>query len=128
MKPRRFVRTFQPQFAAAVERGEKRRTIRQMPVRIPEPGDTIDCRAWTGKPYDSPQRKLREGTITKVALVQILDHGCNLSRGVKEPVNDLDVFARADGFPDWLAMRGWFAETHGLPFTGLLIEWQPDIQ
>ena len=32
-------------------------------------------------------------------------------------------FAQLDGFANWGEIRDWFSETHGLPFSGLLIEW-----
>lgn len=124
-KPRRYVRMFQSRFAAAVQHGEKRRTIRRVPTRIPETGDIIDCRMWTGVAYRSPHQKLRQATITRVALVQILDSGAATTSSTqpgKQPVQDLEAFAQADGFPSWLEMRDWFHRTHGLPFVGLLID------
>jgi hypothetical protein len=30
---------------------------------------------------------------------------------------------RRDGFTNWAEMRDWFDQLHGLPFSGLLIEW-----
>lgn len=36
----------------------------------------------------------------------------------------MDSFAKADGFENWIEMRDWFEETHGLPFTGTLIKWR----
>jgi hypothetical protein len=40
-----------------------------------------------------------------------------------EPMH-LDLFAMADGFTGWEQMREWFRDTHGLPFSGVLIRWQ----
>lgn len=36
---------------------------------------------------------------------------------------DMEEIARADGFDDAAHMVGWFADTHGLPFEGILIKW-----
>jgi hypothetical protein len=35
----------------------------------------------------------------------------------------LERFAIADGFDSWLHMVEWFSNTHGLPFSGVLIQW-----
>ena len=121
---RRFVRMFKPQFAAAVEAGEKCQTIRPTPKRMPEAGDLISLRCWTEKPYRSKQRELREATITKVLPITIEESKillCGL-----EIHTTPDEFAVRDGFKDWPEMRQWFADTHGLPFSGVLICWRND--
>lgn len=35
----------------------------------------------------------------------------------------MEAFARADGFAGLEALLAWFRAEHGLPFTGILIEW-----
>jgi hypothetical protein len=112
---------FKPQFAEMVERGEKCQTIRPTPKRLPEPGDVISLRCWTGKPYRSKQRVLREATITKTLPVFVTEEGVRLC-GLE--LHDPESFARADGFEDMPALVEWFGETHGLPFEGVLICWQ----
>lgn len=114
------VRMFKPQFAPLVESGTKRQTIRPTPKRMPKPGDTISLREWTGLPYRSKQRVLRESVITKVGHVEITETGVILN-SYAEPCDD---FAVADGFKDFHDMRQWFQETHSLPFEGILIQWQ----
>jgi hypothetical protein len=132
MKPRHFVRTFQPRFAALVESGVKRQTIRPQPKRIPRPGDTISLRAWKGRPYRSKQRILREATISNLEGITIHADGVEISPGTlrvfwmgeagrRRP--HLDAFARKDGFADWPDMKAWFLANHTLPFTGCLITW-----
>lgn len=118
-----FVRMFKPQFAELVERGEKTQTVRPPPKRLPEPGDRISLRAWIGKPYRSKQRVLREATITKTLPITISALGCTLC-GLA--LHDEESFARADGFANRLEMLQWFKDTHGLPFTGVLICWTND--
>lgn len=39
---------------------------------------------------------------------------------------NLNGFAQADGFPNWMEMRNFWREEHGvLPFRGVLIRWEP---
>lgn len=120
-KPRRFVRMFKPQFARLVETGVKLQTVRPLPKRMPVPGDIIDCREWTGKPYRSPQRKLKESEIADVRKVEIHSNGVNIDGDYYHS----DTFAKRDGFEGFEEMKAWFQETHGLPFTGIVIVWKP---
>lgn len=216
-QPRRFVRMFKPRFVEVVRLGLKRQTVRPVPKRMPAPGDVIDCRYWSGRPYDAPQVRIGDGVITRVRGCRITEtdislapldpcgregrpeccltnaglecigdghggcgwHGCEaasvskaceyqrnargfctgyeLQEGAEEevwlcpacggecahtPIEELsgfenvpcgcgsvfpdrEAFARADGFADWAEMRGWFEAAHGLPFAGVLIEWEP---
>ena len=124
--PKSWVRMFKPQFAPLVEVGRKLQTVRPTPKRLPQAGDAISLRAWTGRPYGSKQRVLREATITRVDTfsidtfpsVRINDLRLKTRRSV-------DEFARADGFTDWKEMEEWFRATHGLPFEGIVIHWRP---
>lgn len=121
-QPARFVRMFKPQFAGMVEDGDKLQTVRPTPERMPKAGDRISLRTWTGKPYRSKQRILREATITKVARVEITETGIAVN-SLAEPCDD---FARADGFLDFFEFADWFRNTHGLPFEGIVIYWRND--
>lgn len=132
-----FVRTFQPRFARLVERGEKCQTIRKVPKRIPQPGDILDAREWTGKPYRSPQRKLGRYRIYGVCACFIDEQGIRMQpppgsvlQIMEVPIMGLlwsdigaDQFARADGFRDAAEMRQWFLDTHGFPVDGIVIYW-----
>lgn len=124
MKPRKFVRLFQPSFADQVERGIKKQTIRAAPKRMPAIGDHISLRAWTGKPYRSKQRILRESQITQVSTVAIHADSYSLRAGTFTSLPFRNHFARKDGFKDWDDMITWFQQTHKLPFTGILIQWK----
>jgi len=132
-KPRRFVRLFKPRFAYLVENGKKLQTVRPWPKRIPQAGDLISLRTWTGRPYWSDQRILREGVVMAIARISIyrghywhsIECGGNLMAGLT--VTDsgaLDAFARADGFNHWADLVDWFRAEHGLPFTGIVIYWK----
>lgn len=123
-KSRCFVRMFKPQFAPMVEAGTKRQTVRPVPKRIPMPGDSISLRAWDGKPYRSKQRVLRESLITAVHGVQITVDGWVCLDGIRiKTRSEIEAFAQADGFATPELMLEWFRATHGLPFTGIVINW-----
>jgi hypothetical protein len=45
--------------------------------------------------------------------------------GATCPIEDMEEFARADGFPDFAAMKKFWAEEHGgATFEGVLIKWE----
>lgn len=117
------VKMFQPRFAPLVESGAKAQTVRPTPKRMPKAGDPISLRAWTGLPYRSKQRVLREATITQVAPLVVDEFGVRTMEPGCETRFDRLAFAQADGFRGWDEMRDWFQETHGLPFRGVLIRW-----
>lgn len=128
MNPRRFVKTFQPWKTAKVESGESNQTIRPTPKRpqdMPRPGDILDARQWTGKPYRSKQRKLGEFRIVSVYKVSIRRESVKVGKFGTWKLNGiLDQLARDDGFMHWSSMVHWFEENHGLPFVGVLIVWE----
>jgi len=122
------VRTFKPRFAPLVEQGEKNQTVRPKPKRkqdMPRVGQVISLRTWTGRPYFSKQRILRESVITEVVPIRIAKNGVSINRK-RLTTEQVIEFARRDGFGDvgWLNMVEWFSETHGLPFSGILIRWK----
>jgi hypothetical protein len=112
-----FVRLFKPQFAPLVESGQKCQTVRPTPRRMPNPGDKISLRTWTGKPYRSKQRVLRESVIVRVEPF-------DLDAMRLWPKESRHTFARADGFEGWPEMLAWFIREHGYPFVGITIHWQ----
>ncbi len=115
-----FVRMFKPQFAGLVLSGEKCQTVRPVPKRMPKPGDRLSLRGWTGAPYRSKQRVLRETRVEFVASIRITHEGISLNgRPLEHPFK----FARADGFNTPQDMLDWFNATHGLPFEGIVIYW-----
>ncbi len=116
----KFVMLFKPQFAPLVECGLKCQTVRPVPKRMPHPGDRISLREWTGKPYRSKQRVLREATITSVGRCRVRASSVTVEGVAQAP----EEFARADGFPSFYALADWFHHVHGLPFDGLLICWE----
>jgi hypothetical protein len=117
-----FVRMFKPQFAPLVEAGTKLQTVRPTPKRVPQAGDRISLRAWTGKPYRSKQRVLRDATISSVERVKIDVQTLEID-GERMGCVECDEFAIADGFKCFPEMLAWFEDTHGLPFEGVIIHW-----
>jgi hypothetical protein len=102
--------------------GAKRQTIRaprKIPIKV---GDTLYM-WWKSR---SPQReKLGEANCTKTTPITIQKTKAILTytdSGDYE-IAHLDKFAQADGFDNWQQMIEFFDKTHGLPFTGVLIEW-----
>lgn len=120
---------FQPQFADQVSTLIKRQTIRQR-ARC-KAGDELSLRQWSGLPYRSKQKQLRDAVTCKlvqpVRLYTVPWHRCDPPKFQiqvgDENIKDTDAFARADGFPSAAIMHEWFDRTHGLPFTGELITW-----
>lgn len=127
---------FQPKFHDLVKEGKKLQTIRPKPKNpkyLPQVGQDISLRKWTGKPYRSPQEVLASGEITSVEPV------CIDRDAIKFPLRrrklgvhlitelkDLNRFAREDGFEDWQDLQQWFQDNHGpvARFRGVLIQWK----
>lgn len=110
---------FKAQFADAVCAHVKRQTIRAKRKHQPRIGQVAYC--FTGM-RTRGCRYLGEWIIRKVAEIRILEDGVILEGG---PVrfDELDTFARMDGFESWPDMRRFFTKQHGLPFHGVLVIW-----
>lgn len=124
---------FSARFADLVASGEKRQTIRAPRSDgrpHASPGQII--KLYTGM-RTKECRLLALGVVESVERVVIHPAGIEYNPGTdrvrsmwEAPLSDLlNCFARSDGFKDWAELRDWFAETHGLPFTGTLIKWRP---
>lgn len=126
MTPRRIIRIFMPQFAPLVETGAKLQTVRPTPKIMPRVGDIFDARAWTGRPYRSKQRLLREAPIIQVRLLRLTDGASQLwLDGEMQHWTVMPDFACKDGFVGTREMLEWFRSQHGLPFEGIVIYWAP---
>jgi len=116
---------FQERFASSIESGEKCQTIRKYRKRPFAIGDTLTLYTGQRTPHC---RTIGRAVTVGVVDVEIQSHEVTLESGgwietIVAP-DDLETFARADGFADWTEMASWFEATHGLPFTGQLIRWQ----
>lgn len=120
---------FQSQFSPLVENGDKRHTIRAHRKRQTQPGDELSLRVWSDKPYRSPQRIIRHAVCSWACEIEITELSpvilgyCPMYSDIPGGF-DPDILAHRDGFKDWPAMRDWFRNTHGLPFTGDFIGWE----
>lgn len=121
---------FQQRFAALVESGQKRQTIRKS-AKGAHRGSTAYL--YTGQ-RTANCRKIGEGTIVEVIKIEIGRHAC--SEPYASIVNhygrydyivhaDLDSLARDDGFANGEEMVEWFASQYGIPFSGYLHQWVP---
>lgn len=130
---RRFVIMFKPEFVSKIADGSKPHTIR--PVRKGERqiqvGDTLSLRHWSGKPYEEGTNHvvIREVVCMKVSdilieqdVFQVGDTVVYID-GKHLDDNQRSELAKHDGFSSFAEMLKWFEKTHGLPFTGRLIEW-----
>ena len=100
--------------------GSKRHTIRaprKIPIKV---GDKLYL-WWKQR---SPEReKLGEATCNKISDVLINIDGVNVEDKIIINEIGLDNFAIADGFDNWQQLIKFFDDAHGLPFEGVLIEW-----
>lgn len=123
---------FWPRFVAPIQAGTKRQTIRRS-NRLPKPGGLISLRTWSGRPYHSSQ-------VAILPPVRCLDLATVRfrvrSRGDRQAIQlelngdrlrgeDLEAFARADGFEglgDFLAYQVEFGFTD---VRATVIRWAP---
>lgn len=114
-----------PQFAGKVERGDKNCTLRPRRADFPpRVGDLASLREWTGRPYCSKQRTLREAPITEVHSATVTGTTVEID-GERLRETPLWEFADADGFDSPDELFSFFRKIHGLPFSGDLIKWEP---
>jgi hypothetical protein len=99
--------------------GSKRQTIRAVRKNPIKEGETLYM-WWKQR---SPQReKLGEAKCVKVSPITITKLGASCP----DPsirFRSLNLFAQADGFNNWQELVEFFEATHGLPFEGVLIQW-----
>jgi hypothetical protein len=111
--------SFQPQFVEKVLNGSKLNTIRENAGDRWIKGTKIHF--YKGNPRNVSQNPYQfgEGVVTEVLPIQILPNE-NKVFVAALPVLDLEVFARADGFTSWAAMRAFFPND----FEGSIIFWE----
>lgn len=116
---------FKKQFIDKILSGEKRSTIRKYrkDAKNPHPGQTLYL--YSGLRTKSC-RKLKEVVCKSVSSIYIDRNGYNIDVTVE--LKDYDalsiaILAQSDGFDTITDFFDFFEKTHGLPFSGLLIEW-----
>jgi hypothetical protein len=116
---------FQARFAQAVASGEKCQTIRAprkggRHARVGEP-----VQLYTGMRTKACRKLVApDPVVVEASWLAVCEGRVLRDSGVVSDPGALDALARADGFGDWAALRDWFREAHGLPFSGVLIRWQ----
>jgi hypothetical protein len=143
MSTRRHVIMFQPRFAPLIEAGTKLQTIRPWRQRMIDVGDVVDLRTWTGLPYRSKQRRLRQALVfekqpiaIKAEIIRGVSHySITLGHDPMLPLSSerLQAFAAADGFTTPDEFFAFFVHHYTRPtrfgtmlhFHGQLIRWQP---
>ncbi|WP_421793434.1 ASCH domain-containing protein [Hydrocarboniphaga effusa] len=117
--------SFQKRFCTRVEAGEKTHSIRPK-RKHPEqwmPGRYVHLFFAMRTQYC---RKLGVGVITQLQDVWIFADHVEIDDRVIDEVDELDAFARADGFESWDDFIPFFREFYGLPWNGDLIRWRVD--
>jgi hypothetical protein len=113
---------FAARFAGAVERGEKRQTIRSG-SRI-KAGDTLYL--YTGM-RTKACRKIGDETCRAVRpiTVKMTARGIMTVRldGRRLAHDEMCLLAREDGFSTLMQFVAWFRDLYGLPFRGQVIYW-----
>lgn len=119
---------FQPKFVPLVESGLKPHTIRALRVdgKDPLPGDTLHL-------YTGLRTKvawlIRREVCAYTVEVTIQPSAGNVHHvllgGRPIDQHDVETLATIDGFQDGAAFVRFFEANYGLPFTGLLIGWEP---
>jgi uncharacterized protein YqfB (UPF0267 family) len=110
---------FKKQFAALVESGKKRQSIRATRKRPFVPGDTLYL--YTGMRTKNC-RLLKVAVAVDVHVVAITLHKTTID-GINLEHGGLRAVAAADGFSCVSDFMEFFINTHGLPFSGQLIRW-----
>lgn len=118
---------FKLRFREPILAGTKRQTIREPRRHPPRIGERISLRVWEGRPYASPQVIL--GTATFLAEIPV-DIDWNPEEGlgvildsVTLDAEQLDDFARCDGFADAKEMDLFWQKNKGYPFVGSVYAW-----
>ena len=109
-------------FKEKTKRGAKCQAIAKKSRKNPiKAGDKLDL-YW--KQQSPESEKLGETICKRVTPIEITASYFSLPYIFASTVNILNAFAIADGFDDWNQLIEFFEETHGLPFKGILIEWE----
>ncbi len=118
---------FKAQFAPLVESGEKSQTIRKVRKHPIKAGDRLFL--FTGM-RTKQCRKLRETVCTNARMIAIQPPGgVIVSEGIylwekgQLSTTEAKQLARKDGFSRLTDFVRFFKDQYGLPFEGVLIEW-----
>ncbi len=126
---RRHVYLFRPRFVGPIIKGTKTQTVRSPRKREPRPGDLLSLRAWSRKPYRSPQVEVARMTCLSVEPITIDLESFILPSveigGRRLSQIGLYEFAVADGFRGCVDLVQYYVERKVSHFIGVLIRWAP---
>jgi len=112
---------FDKRFAEAVANGMKQQTIRKRRKRPIEAGDRLYF--YTGL-RTKEAKKIGEGVCSRVSNITIDWQSIRLGKCYLTQ-QQRDGVIWADGFTYLFQFVDWFQQHYGLPFEGVLIEWEP---
>ena len=109
-------------FKEKVKSGAKCQAIAKKSRKNPiKAGDKLDL-YWKQRSPES--EKLGEAICKRIDSIEITASYFSLPYIFASTMNVLNAFAIAYGFDNWNQLIEFFEETHGLPFKGVLIEWE----
>ncbi len=113
---------FKPQFKPKILSGEKRHTIRAPRKIEDKPGNTFYGYVGLRQPGEE---KIIEAPYVKgePIIIEPSAHLIEIS-GVRLSSDEMEAFARADGFEGWLQMRLFWRDAN--VFAGVLHHWDFD--
>lgn len=113
---------FKPHFKDMILSGKKDQTIRRVRKRRPiVVGDTLHF--YTGARTKEAEEFARTECINTAPIV--IDHGYIKFDGVTLDLGDQIYLAMKDGFNGVSSFKQFFEEHYGLPFHGVMIQWEP---
>lgn len=124
---------YQSGLAPKILTGEKTTTIRAFTVLKNgktgggakcKPGDVLSHREWTGAARRSKQRELCRTICKETATIAIGITGQVTIYQIL-PQETCEIVAKRDGFATYADLLAYFRKTHGLPFYGEIIRWDP---
>jgi hypothetical protein len=119
---------YEPRFADMVLTGAKRQTVRpigkRFAKRLPQVGDVLSHRRWTGTAYRSPQIEIVD-PVQATAVKSVVFDFCGPLELDRQKLYGMDMveFARRDGFATWDEFLKYISTAYGLPFSGVVIRW-----
>ena len=113
---------FKAQFAERVLRGSKRTTVR--PGARFKVGDRFY--GYSGM-RTKRVLKLVEGKVIAADVIEVVCGAVTVA-GRMLTLGEAHALAVGDGFSCLVEFCTFFAEQYGLPFTGQLVQWEPDLE
>lgn len=114
---------FKAQFAYMVASGAKCQTIRARRKRPIKEWD--DLSFFTGMRTKQCRRLRANAVCVRALAIDIYPREVWIDNDKLLSAASVDELALRDGFTGRKEFVAWFKQTHGLPFKGQIVEWQP---